>query len=151
MATLSQRSIINLKGVHPNLVKVITEAIKDTPVDFTITAGVRTTEQQKAEFAKGRTVVNPDGKSAKQPMGNKVTKADGVKNKSNHQAKSDGFGHAVDLYPFYNGSVQVHDAKVLSKLKEIAEHIKCVGIKLGIKVQWGGNWDFVDPPHFELK
>lgn len=140
MANLSKRSLDNLKGVHPNLVKLITEAIKDTPVDFTVVAGVRTTAQQQALYAQGRTT-----------KGSIVTKADGVKNKSNHQAKADGFGHAVDLYPFYNGSVQVHDKDVLSKLRIIALHIKSKASLLGIPIQWGGDWKFVDPPHFELK
>lgn len=140
MAKLSQRSLNNLKGVHPNLIKLITEAIKDTPVDFTVVAGVRTQAEQQALYAQGRT-----------KPGKIVTNADGVRNKSNHQPKADGYGHAVDLYPFYNGSVQVNDPQVLAKLKIISLHIKSKASLLGIPVQWGGDWKFVDPPHFELK
>ena len=76
-----------------------------------------------------------------------VTNADGVNNKPNHQVKSDGYGYAVDLYPFYNGSAQLNDAK---SLKIISDHIKSIAKELGVNVQWGGDWKFKDYPHFEL-
>lgn len=70
----------------------------------------------------------------------KVTNVDGIIKKSNHQVKSDGYGHAVDLYPFYNGSVQVQDKEVIPKLKLIAVHIKSVAKCLGISITWGGDF-----------
>ena len=134
-----QRSLNSLKGIHPDLVKVMTEAIKTSSIDFTITDGLRTTAQQQALYAKGRTTA-----------GSKVTNADGVKNKSNHQAKSDGYGYAIDLYPYYNGSVQVNDDKTI--INKIAPHIKKVAKEMGINIEWGGDWkSFKDYPHFELK
>ena len=90
----SQRSLNSLNGIHPDLVKVMKEAIKYCPADFTITDSLRTTVEQQALYAKGKTV-----------PGGIVTNADGVKNKSNHQAKSDGYGYAVDLYPYHSGKV----------------------------------------------
>ncbi len=139
MSKFSQRSLDTLKGIHPDLVKVLNEAIKNTPVDFTITNGVRTTKEQQALYAKGRTV-----------GGSIVTNADGVKNKSNHQAKSDGYGYAIDLYPFVNGSVDLNDKP--NNLKKIADHILSVAKSLNIKIEWGGNWkSIIDRPHFELK
>lgn len=141
MANFSKRSKDNLKGVHPNLIKVMTEAIKETPVDFTITEGLRSTQRQQELYAQGRS-----------KPGIKVTNVDGVKKKSNHQAKDDGYGYAVDLYPYYNGSVQVQDSQVIPKLKLIAAHIKKVAKKLNINIIWGGDWRSpYDPPHFELK
>ena len=138
MYNLSQRSIDNLKGVHPKLREVIEAAITNSPVDFTVTDGVRTTEQQKALYAQGRT-----------KPGAIVTNADGVTLKSNHQAKANGYGHAVDLYPYYNGSVQVND---VAKLKQIAAHIKATAKRLGYAIEWGGDWTSIkDYPHFELK
>lgn len=134
-----QRSLNSLKGIHPDLVKVMTEAIKTSPVDFTITDSLRTTEQQQALYAQGRT-----------KAGSKVTNVDGVKVKSNHQAKSDKYGYAVDLYAFYNGAVQVKDDKTI--INKLAPHIKATAKKLGIKIEWGGDWkSFKDYPHFELK
>jgi len=134
-----KQSLNSLKGIHPNLVKVMTEAIKNSPIDFTITDGVRTTEMQKALYAKGRTV-----------KGGIVTNADGVKNKSNHQIKSDGFGHAVDLYPYVNGAIDFNDKE--NRLSIIADHILSTAKKLNIGITWGGNFkSILDRPHFELK
>lgn len=141
-------SLEKLKGVHYDLVRVMNEAIKDTPIDFTIFSGVRTLQEQKDLYALGRTKVNPDGKSKSKPMGNVVTKADGVNNKSNHQVKADGFGWAVDLYPYVNGKIQFND---VNSLRVISAHILATAKCLNIKVSWGGNWDFKDYPHFELK
>lgn len=136
-----QRSLDNLKGVHPNLVKVLKEAIKESPVDFTITEGLRTTQRQKDLYAQGRS-----------KPGKKVTNADGVRNKSNHQAKSDGYGHAVDLYPFFSGQVQVNHPDTIKNLKLIAVHIKAVAKCLNIPITWGGDFQSIfDAPHFELK
>ncbi|WP_407501433.1 M15 family metallopeptidase [Elizabethkingia anophelis] len=115
-------------------------AIVNSPVDFTITEGVRALKRQQELYAQGRT-----------KPGIKVTNADGIKNKSNHQAKADGFGHAVDLYPFFLGQVQVNHKDTIKNLKLIADHIKKTAKELGIGITWGGDWKFVDCPHFELK
>lgn len=139
MARFSQRSLQSLKGVHPFIIHTMCEAIRDTPVDFTITSGLRTTAEQQALYAQGRT-----------KPGNKVTNADGVRSKSNHQAKADGFGYAIDLYPYVNGGVDVHDRG--NHFPKIAAHIKATAKRLGYTVVWGGDWkSFVDKPHFELK
>lgn len=144
MYKFGQRSLDNLKGVHPNLVKVMMEAIKYSPCDFTITDGIRTTKEQQEIFAKGRT-----------KPGKIVTKADGVKGLSNHQdeadGKKDGLGSAVDLYPFFEGKVQTSHKDTVTKLIQIAGHIKMTAQKLGIKIEWGGDWKFIDYPHFQLK
>ena len=55
MPKFSQRSIEALKGVHPDMVKLMTESIKESPFDFTITEGVRTIERQQQLYAQGRT------------------------------------------------------------------------------------------------
>ena len=52
--SLSQRSKDRLKGVHPDLVKVIEEAIKESPLDFSISEGLRTKERQKVLFDSGK-------------------------------------------------------------------------------------------------
>ncbi|GGG97243.1 M15 family metallopeptidase [Pedobacter zeae] len=138
MAILGKRSVQNLIGVHPDLVSLIKAAIVNTPFDFTVVEGVRTQARQMMLYAQGRTA-----------KGSIVTFADGVKNKSNHQVKSDGFGHAVDLYPFIKGKVDFNDSV---KLKSIADHIKKVAKELNIGITWGGDWKKpYDPPHFQLK
>jgi peptidoglycan LD-endopeptidase CwlK len=44
----SARSRARLKGVHPRLVAVAEAALARSPIDFTITEGVRTPERQRA-------------------------------------------------------------------------------------------------------
>lgn len=139
MYYLGKRSRDNLKGVHPNLKKIIEKGIKNSPVDFTVVEGVRTQKRQQELYAQGRT-----------KPGKKVTNADGIKSKSNHQVKPDGFGHAVDIYPFFLGQVQVNHKDVIPRLKEIAAHLKKVAKEEGLVLTWGGDWKFVDYPHFEL-
>lgn len=138
MANFGSQSLKSLTGIHPDLVKVMKEAIKETPIDFTITDGLRSTKEQQALYAKGRTA-----------PGGIVTMADGIKNKSNHQMKSDGFGWAVDLYPYKNGKIDFND---VHSLEVIAAHIKATAKCLGVKISWGGDWKGAwDKPHYELK
>ena len=144
--SFSQSSLDKMKKVHPKLVEVMKAAITNSPFDFRITAGARTTEEQFALYQKGRTLPGP-----------KVTNCDGKNFKSNHQMKSDGYGHAVDIFPcgvIENGvyrkftSEEGYDDK---KLKSIANHILAIAKSKSINVEWGGNWKMHDTPHFELK
>lgn len=140
-----KRSLDNLKNVHPDLVKVMMTAITNSPVDFTITEGLRSQARQQELYAQGRT-----------KKGIKVTNVDGVKKLSNHQdeadSKKDNLGSAVDLYPFFLGQVQVNHKDTVKNLKLIAAHIKKVAAELKIGITWGGDWkNPYDPPHFELK
>lgn len=124
----SKRSLNNLKGVHPLLVKLMFASITNAPIDFVITEGVRTTQRQQELFRQGK------------------SKCDGIKNKSKHQKKADGYGHAVDLYPL---PIQYKDIK---PYKILSEHIKKIAKQLNINILWGGNFKtFVDMPHYELK
>lgn len=141
MGRFSKRSLDNLVGVVPELVELLTEAIKTCPQDFTIVEGVRTAKRQAELYAIGRT-----------KPGHVVTTKDGYRNKSNHQVKSDGKGYAVDLYPYFNGSVQVQGPEVIKRLKIIAAHIKFIAACKGINLIWGGDWQTpYDPPHFEIR
>ena len=144
--SFTQSSLDKMKKVHPKLVEVMKAAIENSPYDFRITSGARTTEEQKALFALGRT-----------KPGKIVTYTNGVTSKSNHQIKSDGFGHAVDIFPcgvIENGvyrkftSEEGYDEK---KLKLIANHILEVAKSKNVNIEWGGNWKMKDTPHFELK
>ena len=144
--SFAQSSLDKMEKVHPKLVEVMKAAITDSPFDFRITSGARTTEEQKALYALGRT---KPGKIA--------TYANGVTSKSNHQIKADGYGHAVDIFPcgvIENGvyrkftSEEGYDEK---KLKLIANHILNIAKSKNVNVEWGGNWKMKDTPHFELK
>ena len=144
--SFSQASLDKMEKVHPKLVEVMKAAIIDSPYDFRITDGARTAEEQFALYQIGRS-----------KPGRIVTNCDGKKFKSNHQIKSDGFGHAVDIFPcgvIENGvyrkftSEEGYDEK---KLKLIANHILEVAKSKNINIEWGGNWKMKDTPHFELK
>ena len=141
MYNLSKRSKENLKGVHPLLVKVIENAIINSPVDFTVVCGVRTKEEQTELYRQGRV---KDGQI--------VTYIDGINKKSEHQVKEDGYGYAVDIYPFFDGKVQVNHEDTVKSLQLIALHIKLCSHVMGVEVVWGGDWKKLkDYPHFELK
>ena len=136
MYNLSKRSLDTMVGVNPDLVKVIKEAINDSPFDFMITQGVRSAKYQNELYQQGRTV-----------KGLKVTNADGYIKKSNHQMKVDGFGYAID-FVILNGKVLDWDTE--TKYQAVAKHILEVGHKLGIDLEWGGDWIFKDDPHIQL-
>lgn len=51
--TFSARSHRNLKGVHPDLVRVMHRAIEITALDFMITEGLRTEKRQRELMAAG--------------------------------------------------------------------------------------------------
>lgn len=144
--SFTQSSLDKMKKVHPKLVEVMKAAIENSPFDFRITDGARTAEEQFALYQLGRT-----------KPGRKVTNCDGYKSKSNHQIKSDGFGHAVDIFLcgiLENGeyrkftSEEGYDDK---KLKIIANHILTVAKTKNVNIEWGGNWEMHDTPHFEIK
>jgi peptidoglycan LD-endopeptidase CwlK len=73
------RSRAELNGVHADLVAVVERAIKITPVDFAVTDGLRTIEEQRKYVESG----------ASQTMD------------SRHLT-----GHAVDLVPFIGNKVR---------------------------------------------
>ena len=124
-----------LTGVHPRLIFAVTKILNasaELGCPMMVTSGVRTTEQQQALYAKGRT-----------EPGRIVTQADGVRKKSKHQAQYDGFGHAVDLTFMVDGRPSWAEDHPWDLYGEMA---KVLGL------EWGGSWDgFVDRPHVELK
>ena len=125
---LSQRSEKALIGVHPDLVACVRRALELTTQDFTVVEGLRALERQRELVAKG----------ASKTL------------KSRHLKQADGYGHAVDLYPYYSRSVQV-DAP-FSRFRAIADAMKQAAAELGVVITWGGDWkSFVDSPHYQLE
>lgn len=125
MYTLGVRSKSRLKGVHPDLVKVVERAINITTVDFTVLEGVRDPLRQKKLVEAG----------ASQTMN------------SRHIPGADGFAKAVDLGAWVDDEVRwdwplYH--KIAAAMLEAAR-------ELNVKIVWGGSWaKFRDGPHFEL-
>ena len=117
---LSQRSRDRMKGVHPALVAVIDKAIRRSPVDFTVTEGLRTAERQAALAKAGasRTL------------------------KSRHIT-----GHAVDLAALVEGHIR-WDWPLYPRIAE-AVKAAAVDLKTPL-VWGGDWPSLRDGPHFEL-
>lgn len=135
---LSKRSLNKLVGVNPALVAVVNRAIALTSQDFVVGWGVRTLAEQQALYAQGRTKPGPI-----------VTWT----LNSRHLPGPDGFGRAVDLYPY---PIEWDDS---SKFDAIAKAMFAAAKELGVKIRWGADWDKdgkprergeSDSPHFEL-
>lgn len=122
----SQRSENNLKGVNPDLVKVIRRALEITPVDFIVIEGLRTEKRQKEMVATGKS----------QTMS------------SRHLA-----GHAVDIIPV-NTTWQIEEfGPLLKAVKQASDEL---GIKLRFGINWKNDpslpieTKFIDAPHIEI-
>ena len=137
-------SLKRLEKVHPKLVKFVTELLDISPYDIVITEGLRTVETQMEYYSYGRTkFINKWGQKT-----GIVTKCDGVKIKSQHQAKEDGYSHAID-FAFVGSKKGTLDFS-LSKYKEVRKLAGPLMIKYG--VEWGGDWlKFKDNPHWQLR
>ena len=125
MYSLSQRSMQNLSGVHPDLIAVVKRAIQITTQDFFVGEGVRNIERQRQLVAKGvsRTM------------------------NSRHLT-----GHAVDLHPHpYKGD---HDRDGIlnsddwDSYEPIVEAMKQAAEELGIELEHGWDWGW-DAPHHQ--
>lgn len=131
MFKFGSRSLNNLVGVHPDLVKVAYKALELSSVDFTVIEGLRSIETQKQNVAKG------------------VSKT----MDSKHIKQSTGYGHAVDLFPVGGNW---NDYKCwLPVLDAFYKAGKELGIKLRFGVSWTDNPNdkpakFLDGPHVEL-
>ncbi len=77
-----EKSEANLSGVHPDLVKVVRQALLISPIDFSVWEGVRSTRQQAEYFVTG---------ASKRILSRHLT------------------GHAVDLYAFVGGKTRTDE------------------------------------------
>lgn len=126
--SFSARSRKNLQGVHPDLIRICERALELSPMDFTVVEGLRAIERQRVLFAEGKSLTM----------------------NSRHLPQPDGYGHAVDLYPFYEGRVQVNAHA--SAYRQIAEAMKTAAKDLGLTITWGGDWKRLqDTPHYQLE
>jgi peptidoglycan L-alanyl-D-glutamate endopeptidase CwlK len=135
---LGPQSRARLKGVHPDLVKVVERAIELTDQDFMVLEGVRTPARQKELYAQGRTAPGP-----------KVT---WTLNSNHFINPKTGFGHAVDLVPFPVDWSH-------TKLDVVSKAMFAAAWELGVPIRWGRDWNRngkpaekgeTDSPHFEI-
>jgi len=127
-----RKSLAKLEGVHPNLVRVAKKAITLSPIDFGISQGVRTLEQQQDLYAQGRSLPGPI-----------VTWT----MNSKHLKQADGYGHAIDILVFINGKVSWEE----HFYEQVAPYMKKAAELEGVKIIWGGDWKKTkDRPHYEI-
>lgn len=148
--SFGKRSQVNLDTCHKDIQYILNELIKI--YDFTVISGIRTTEEQKALFADGK------------------TKLDGINKKSKHQGREDSEGNivsfAVDIMPWKKGTnaFSGHEKDnrrfytMMGMVKAIAARLLEEG-KISHTVRFGLDWNgddtykdqtFDDLPHFEL-
>ena len=117
---LGKRSLSNLEGVHPDLVKVVKRAIELTKCDFTVTEGLRSKERQAQLLKEKKTTTS----------------------NSRHLT-----GHAVDLAAWVDGTVSWnwdHYYKIAEAVKQAAKELN-ISIEWG-----GEWKSFPDAPHWQL-
>lgn len=118
--SLNERSLKNLEGVHPDLVKVVHFAAKLSTIPFIVTEGLRTLERQKSLVKQGFSKTM----------------------KSRHLT-----GHAIDFAPLVDGEVTWKTPAffpVIAAFKE-ASRLSSVPIESGS--DWKSFKDF---PHIQL-
>ena len=121
MRQFSKRSLDNLRGIHPDLRRVIDRALQESPLDFVVIEGVRSEARQRELVAKG----------ASRTMN------------SRHLT-----GHAVDLLPIgKNGKAEF----AWPLYHQLGPAVEAAAKAEGVAITWGGRWaTFKDGPHFEL-
>lgn len=123
---LTDVSIKRLKGVHPKLQSVVLLAAAQLEYPFNVSEGVRSQERQNQMYAEGKSKTK----------------------KGKHLIQSDGYGHAVDLYPLTDNRKEIDWAN----FPKFVEDIKSFAKQLGYEIECGHDWKtFKDSPHFQLK
>ena len=118
---LSEKSLDRLKGLHPDIVKVVKRAIEITSIDFTVGEGLRSITRQKELFRDGATKTM----------------------NSRHLT-----GHAVDLFALDKYGKVTWDWEYYHTL---AKTLKQAAKDVGVSIEWGGDWlNFKDGPHYQL-
>lgn len=131
MFMFSEHSKQKLLGVHPALIKVATRCLQITTVDFGISEGVRTLQEQKDLFDQGR---SKPGKIVTWTMDSK------------HLIQHDGYGHAFDVVAYLNGHVSWEE----KLYDEIAVYMKKAAKELSVDIVCGVDWKVKDRPHYQL-
>ena len=117
---LGPQSELLLRGVHPDLIKVIRRAIATTKIDFKVLEGVRSVARQRELVKKG----------ASQTM------------KSRHI-----HGFAVDIAPFVAGQIRWDWPLYFQLAATVKQAAKDVGVPVEWGGDWK---TFKDGPHWQL-
>lgn len=135
------RSTAELETCHQDLQRVAHRALGYGVMDFSVTDGRRTTEEQIKLHRQGRSTL------------------DGVTRKSKHQVDPPELSRAMDLMPYPGVVNGVSVWKDKQRFSVLAGLILAAAAEEGIAIRWGGDWDgdgnnvdsdLHDMPHFEL-
>ena len=125
---LNMTSLSRLRGVHPDLVRVVLRCAddwKDKDTGFIVTQGVRTLQEQNLLVKKG----------ASKTL------------RSRHLKAPNGYAHAVDLAVVLKDAVTWH----WPMYDRLAKAMKAAAKAEKVPLEWGGDWlKFKDGPHFQL-
>jgi peptidoglycan LD-endopeptidase CwlK len=129
MRSWSSRSLSSMKGIHPDLRRVLDRALIDSPLDFVVIEGLRTRERQAELVARG----------ASRTMN------------SRHLT-----GHAADVWPIDpetgRGADGNDDRRLWALYDQIGPAIERAAAAEDVPIVWGGRWTrFRDGPHIELE
>jgi peptidoglycan L-alanyl-D-glutamate endopeptidase CwlK len=136
MPQFSKISKLRLSGCHPDLQRLMNEAIKE--YDFAVICGYRSQQEQDKAFADGKSKLKyPNSKHNLQPS------------------------MAVDIAPVKyteNRTVWI-DWQDIQSFLDLHDVVQVCAAKLGIEYIWGGDWDgnpltrnkFNDYVHYQLK
>lgn len=125
MFRFGKTSLENLEQVHPELVRVAERAIQRSRIDFGISEGLRSYDQQ-VELLKQK----------------KTTTLESL-----HLMQEDGFAHAIDIFPYVNGKANYSERY----FRPIIQTFITEAAVLEVQLEFGALWmDFSDWPHIEL-
>lgn len=147
---LSERSLHRLSGVHPILRAVPIAAIKITTVDFGVTTGARTLEEQKELFRQGRTTteLHRAGITDRPGLPDRPKVTWTLRSRHIPDPKT-GFARAFDVAAYIGGVIAWGPA---SLYVEISKAMKAAAAALNVPVEWGGDWSAknIDLPHYQF-
>lgn len=123
---VDKRSAKNIATLHPQVAFLAEQLVRQSTaqgIDARVICGLRTNAEQDALYAKGRAI-----------HGTIVTRARGGQSWHN-------YGAAFDVGIF-------HGSEYLDK-SPLYREVGKIGKSLGL--EWGGDWQFVDEPHFQMR
>jgi len=153
--SFSKSSLSRLETCHSDLILVAKESLKVSQVDFGISQGARTIEEQQQYYNEGKSKVNPSAYS------DTVTLLSKGKHLIDAELRPKSW--AFDFYAYVPGESltydMIHLMFIVGVITATAERLRQEG-KITHKIRSGTNWDrdgelkydqsFFDAPHIEM-
>ena len=133
MITLSPASEVKLKGVHPDLVRVVRTAAAMCEQPFVVFEGVRSVERERSLIAKGFSKLKNPFRCRHVPT---------------KDPKYGLVSHAVDLVPLNAAGQPVWDWKLIPA---VLRAMKSAALAEHVTIECGAEWKtFKDGAHYQL-